>query len=220
MADNGELGLGNTETPAKRPTEHVKWCFTLNNYTTSDIEALCFILSSQCKHYAFKKEKGKEGTPHLQGYFVLLKKKRLTAVKALGACLNSCHLEVCKGSELENQMYICKEDTSVDCVIYQYGFVKKLSIIKSLKVISELRPFQQVVIDLIEQKNDRTIHWVYDRAGGAGKTSLMKYIDYTKHAICCSSGKDSDIYNLFWNYIDKNKKNVALLNNLAVLVIQ
>lgn len=218
MAQTTQGEIGNTEISPKRPNDNVRWCFTLNNYTTEDIEALGFILSSVCKQYAFKKELGKEGTPHLQGFFTLLKKKRLTAIKALGDCLNRCHLEVCKGSNLDNQLYVCKEDTSVDCIIYQHGFIKNLSIIKSLKVITELRPFQQQVLELIEQKNDRIIHWVYDQAGGKGKTSLMKYIDYHKHAICCSSGKDSDIYNLFWNYIEKDKKNVSLLNNLDCFV--
>lgn len=218
MAQEPHGGVGNTETPPIRTKENINWCFTLNNYSTEDITSICFILSEVCKRYAFKKEKGAEGTHHLQGFFVLLKKKRLTAIKALGDCLNRCHLEICKGSELENQMYICKEETSIDCMIYQYGFIKKLNIIKSLKLITELRPFQQQVLDLIEQKNDRIIHWVYDQAGGTGKTSLMKYIDYHKHAICCSSGKDSDIYNLFWNYIEKDKKKVNLLNNLDCFV--
>jgi len=218
MAQENNGGVGNTETPPKRPKENKRWCFTLNNYTTKDIEALCFILQSACLKYAFKKEKGQEGTHHLQGFFVLNKKKRLTAIKALGDCLNRCHLEICKGSDLDNELYVCKADTSIDCIVYQYGYIKKLNIIQSLKIISELRPFQKLVLECIDTKDDRTIHWVYDREGGKGKTSLMKYIDYHKHAICCSGGKDSDIYNLFWNYIEKDKKNVNLLNNLDCFV--
>jgi len=218
MALENTGAIGNTDIAPKRPKENKRWCFTLNNYTTDDIVALGFILQAECSKYAFKKEKGKEGTNHLQGYFVLNKKRRLTAIKALGDSLNRCHLEICKGSDLENELYICKQDTSIDCVIYQYGYIKQLNLIQSLKVITELRPFQKLVMECIDIKDDRKIHWVFDAEGGKGKTQLMKYIDYHKHAICCSGGKDSDIYNLFWNYIGGKAKNVGALNNLDCFV--
>ena len=207
--------LGNTETQSH--SQHIHWCFTYNNYALNELIALEILLKELCKCYAFKKELGKEGTPHLQGFLTLLKKTTLIGLKTY-KLLSTFHWEVRKGNELENILYICKEDTSVDEIIYQYGFIKKLNIIKSLIVIKELRPFQQDIINLLSLKDDRKIHWVYDPEGCKGKTSIMKYIDYYYNAICCSSGKDSDIYNLFWNYIDEDKKNVLLLNNLDCFV--
>lgn len=207
--------LGNTETQARN--QHINWCFTFNNYALNDLTDLEIVLKELCKCYAFKKEVGKEGTPHLQGFLTLLKKTTLAGLKKHNI-LSTLHFEVRKGSEIENILYVCKEETAVDNVIYQYGFVKELHIVKSLNVIKELRPFQQDIVNLLRLKDDRTIHWIYDSKGNAGKTSIMKYIHHHYYAICCSSGKDSDIYNLFWNYIGKDEKNVLLLNNLDCFI--
>jgi len=208
-------GLGNTETQPQ--VQHIKWCFTYNNYELDDIKKIEEVLTLLCKCYCFKKEIGAEGTNHLQGHITLLKKCCLNGLKKHDI-FSKFHWEVKKGSEIENDIYICKSETSLDNVIYQYGYIKKLHIIQPLKLITILRPFQQQVIDLINKKDDRTIHWIYDETGFSGKTQLMKYIAYYYNSICCSSGKDSDIYNLFWNYIDGKEKNVILLNNLDCFI--
>lgn len=207
--------LGNTETQSR--SQHIYWTFTFNNYGLDDLEIFVALLKELCKCYAFKKEKGKEGTPHLQGFLTLLKKTTLIGLKK-HKILSTLHWEVRKGSEMENIIYVCKEETSVDNIIYQYGYVKKLEIIKELILIKDLRPFQQRIIDLLDENNDRRINWVYDQTGSAGKTQLIKYIEHYYNSICCSGGKNADIFNLFWNYIDEDKKNIKLLNNLKCFV--
>jgi len=207
--------LGNTETQPHN--QHTRWIFTYNNYELSVLNDFEIVLKSICKCYCFKRELGKEGTNHLQGHLTLLKKTTLLGLKK-HLILSTLHWEVKKGSEIENDMYVCKEDTVVDGVIYQHGYIKKLNIIKNLILITVLRPFQQTIINLIPLKNDRKIIWIYDREGGKGKTSIMKYIDYYYNSICCSNGKDTDIYNLFWNYIGKDKKNNNLLNGLDCFI--
>jgi len=48
------------------------WCFTLNNYTEEERDAL---RSLKCKYIVFGYERGEEGTPHLQGYVHLSTQK-------------------------------------------------------------------------------------------------------------------------------------------------
>lgn len=56
------------------------FCFTINNYDDSDIEA---VRNMDCQYVIFGYEVGKSGTPHLQGYMELKKKKRFTTLKKL-----------------------------------------------------------------------------------------------------------------------------------------
>ena len=41
------------------------WCFTLNNYSVEEEET---IRNAPCAYMLFGRERGDEGTPHLQGY--------------------------------------------------------------------------------------------------------------------------------------------------------
>lgn len=79
------------------------WVFTINNYTDAHED----ILKSLDSHYLLY---GKElapttGTPHLQGYIQLKKKKRRTALVKLIACF----WEVAKGDVPSQDIY-CKKD--------------------------------------------------------------------------------------------------------------
>ena len=60
----------------------VNWCFTLNNWNDQEYQRL---LEEPSYYTVIGKEKGKEETPHLQGYIQLKSKKRLTALKKVCA---------------------------------------------------------------------------------------------------------------------------------------
>lgn len=79
------------------------WCFTINNYTDSDIET---ITSWPYKYVIYGKETGEQGTPHLQGYVCFDAKKRLAAMKKLHA---TAHWEMAKGNSEQNIAYCSKE---------------------------------------------------------------------------------------------------------------
>lgn len=82
------------------------WCFTINNYTTEDIAC---IAGWDVVYVIHGKETGESGTPHLQGYVVVGKTARLTAMKKLHA---TAHWEVAKGSSEQNITY-CSKDGNV-----------------------------------------------------------------------------------------------------------
>ena len=79
------------------------WCFTLNNYTDEEYENL---LKCDYGYIIIGKEKGKEGTPHLQGYVQLEKKQRLPALKKINP---RAHWEAAKGSPEDNKKYCSKD---------------------------------------------------------------------------------------------------------------
>lgn len=85
------------------------WCFTLNNYTAGD-EAVCAVVG--CVYLIYGREVGANGTPHLQGYVYFANAKTFNAVKNLLPA--GCHLEVSKGSSLQNKEYCSKDGDFVE----------------------------------------------------------------------------------------------------------
>nr|QTE03427.1 MAG: replication-associated protein [Psittacidae CRESS-DNA-virus sp.] len=88
----------------------LSWTFTLNNYSDDEVTKFTSWLSVECSYAIFGKEVGANGTPHLQGYFKLLRQRRLSALKSN---LDSrAHYEVAKGSAWSNKIY-CSKDGNV-----------------------------------------------------------------------------------------------------------
>lgn len=65
------------------------------------------------------------------------------------------------------------------------------------KIEIELRPWQQVLVDLVTQPaDDRTIHWVYDPKGSAGKSTIAKVL-CANHGAILLSGKYADMFHAY-----------------------
>lgn len=93
--------------------QSLRWVFTLNNYGESDVES---ILSGvdQClyRYVIIGREVGAQGTPHLQGYLELSKKKTLGGVKKLQPCFGRAHWEPARGTVSQNIAYCSKDGQS------------------------------------------------------------------------------------------------------------
>lgn len=79
------------------------WTFTINNYTDKDVNA-CKALTHKYLIVGF--EKGEQGTPHIQGYVTM---KSPTSFNSMKAKLINAHLEVAKGSAIQNRNYCSKD---------------------------------------------------------------------------------------------------------------
>lgn len=84
------------------------WCFTLNNYTQEEYDA---IIAMDAKYYVVGKEVGAEGTPHLQGFVSLHVNHRLTAVKRY---CSRAHWELAKGTATQNFTYCSKDGDFIE----------------------------------------------------------------------------------------------------------
>ncbi len=102
---------------AKRESKsHRSWCFTWNNYNDDNVKHINTLFKNICKKYIFQEEKGKDGTPHLQGVVCLKQAKSFVTVKELIG--KEVHLEVCKNFK-NSWKYCCKEE-SRNGLIYSY----------------------------------------------------------------------------------------------------
>jgi len=118
-----------------------RWCWTLNNYGDDIADVLEQI---DATYMVFGRECGESGTKHLQGYFVLPRKKQLGGVKKL---IPGAHFEIARGTHKEASDY-CKKDGD---------FLERGTYEESQKVVwSEIR-------DLIKKGDMDTIADKYPR---------------------------------------------------------
>lgn len=89
------------------------WCFTLNNPTISDAEALQCLITDQRLNFLFASlETGESGTPHYQGYLELKRHKLRTTVKNMLPA--NPHLETRSGTAQEALIYCLKDVNPTD----------------------------------------------------------------------------------------------------------
>ena len=80
------------------------WCFTLNNYTQTDLDRLSSPING-VQYLVYGKEVGASGTPHLQGTVCFQSRKRLSQViQSIG----QCHCTVTRF--LSQSIEYCKKD--------------------------------------------------------------------------------------------------------------
>lgn len=84
------------------------WCFTVNNFTSEEVEALR--ASEGHTYLVFGREVGEKGTPHLQGYVYYPTLKSLKQMKSLQA---RAHWERQRGTPEQAALY-CKKDNDFE----------------------------------------------------------------------------------------------------------
>lgn len=174
--NNAKSGNTIQISPAKR------WCFTLNNYTTEELDTIKNISSNSSKYWIIGFEVGESGTPHLQGYIEFKDKIRPFNVMPI----NRIHWEKSKGTRTQNYVYCTKEG---------HFIINGIETVP-IETIETLRPWQQSLWDLFNTKPDqRTIHWIHEPEGGIGKSSFVRYVCAKREDAIVLSGKGADIKN-------------------------
>lgn len=98
--------------PPPKDTPALRWCFTWNNYTPRDVCDVEEFAKDHCSYLIYGKEKGKEGTPHLQGFFRLQSRMSLTRLKVLLG--KHPHFEKAVADDAKNIEYCSKEGEFVE----------------------------------------------------------------------------------------------------------
>lgn len=103
-----------------RETPKVNYCFTLNNFTEFEKNDAIRFIQSHCKYGIFQSETGESGTPHLQGYFQLSKKNRMSWLKSTFSA--RAHYECAKGTWEQNKDYCSKEEARMPGTeVFEHG---------------------------------------------------------------------------------------------------
>lgn len=214
--DSGSSGVfGNTRentttVSKKRISPAKRWLFTINNpckhlgpdgtdgpsegvdVGTSPEEImkdLATYFRERSISYIFQYEKGEEGTPHLQGY--VESKIRIRPLMKFSDLPKAFSWRLAKGDKRSNIAYCSKEETQV----LKPLFSMDLRPPRPVNLIDPNRLWQKEILNIISNDaDDRTIHWYWERKGGAGKTSFTKYL-VLEHAAALTGGKGADIKN-------------------------
>lgn len=121
---------------------------------------------------------------HLQGYLQFEHKTRPFSL----SLPKTVHWEAAKGSPAANYTYCSKEGK-----FEAWGTVKMHAPEPPLKLLTEPRPWQAEVLTMVaEEPDDRTIVWLWEPTGNAGKSALSKLLCAKHGAIVCA-GKAADM---------------------------
>ena len=165
-SSNSSIGGVILEPPnGKQISPSLRWCLTLNNYTSEEVEEFSSIVRQYCRYGIVGYEQGEEGTPHLQGYIEFKTKKRPMSIFGN----KRIHWEKAKGNRKVNYEYCFKEKKL--CLLWPH--------VVPIKTIDmdQLKDWQLNILDEIkEEPDDRTIHWLWSSEGGVGKTTFLKYL--------------------------------------------
>jgi len=83
------------------------FCFTLNNYVEEeDVPRISAWCEEEAKYWIIGREVGDSGTPHLQGYFSLRRRRSFLYVRS--KLSNRCHIESSRGTARQNREYCSK----------------------------------------------------------------------------------------------------------------
>lgn len=116
------------------------WCFTVNNFTENDIE---LIKNWKFNYLIFGKEKGENGTPHLQGYLQTVGRFRISGMKKFH---QTAHWEPAKGSCADNQKYCSKEGDVTELGNPVIKGKKKCDIVDCVKMTLN-KDYTQSIVD-------------------------------------------------------------------------
>lgn len=186
QSDIGMIGNSEAIMPEESETKDdfraYAYHFVINNYTDAQISALRTLCKTEAKKYIFGFEIAPTtGTPHIQGYFEFKNMRWRNALKKrIGY---NGRMEKAKSGIDANYVYCGKTG----------NFESNVKQAVPLKLITELRDWQQHILTIVESEpDDRTIHWFWEPTGKIGKSVFTKYLCALHGAQICA-GKAADM---------------------------
>jgi len=174
----------------KQGIERKFWAFTMFNFLEIKATIVAY-LEKNCVKWTIGIEKcPTTGNEHLQGYFELKKKMRLTSIQNKPVTWSK--LAPTYSGEYDNDKY-CSKDGNL------FSKFPKDKVPVEILLKSELRPFQRDLEKIVLQKaDDRKIIWITDEDGQHGKSKFSKYLIHHHGAVYITEGKKNDIINIVY----------------------
>lgn len=141
----------------QRRALHRAYCYTINNYTEADLEA---VRNLRCEYKIYGKEVGANGTPHLQCYSYWKNPKLFSALKKQ---LPRAHIEPARGTAADNRKYCSKDgDFCEEGSLPKQG--KRTDIAKMWEMIVDGKTDAEIVEDVgpsfaLHRKRLRDMDW-------------------------------------------------------------
>lgn len=151
--------------------------FTLSAKFCEDRFILEKNLQLWAKKWCFQKEQGDTGYVHWQGRLSLIKKTRPDTFYGkikVNEVLKHARFRQTTNENVKNNFYVLKEDTRIDGPWNEED--KARYIPRQVRECPNLRPFQQHIVDSVEDWDTRTINVVYCQSGNNGKSILSSYL--------------------------------------------
>lgn len=109
-------------------------------------------------------------------------------------------------SDLKRCMQLIQEGTSVDelllteptALTHTRGLRDMERVVKRNRardqfMVSDLRPWQSKIMDMLSSQSDRQVLWVCDPTGNSGKTYLSNVLEFKHNFQCFTGGKFADL---------------------------
>lgn len=189
-------------------------CLTLNNYDGTEVPLLQGW--KVIKYGVIGKEVGESGTPHLQGYLEFKQSVQFDAIKRK---LPRAHIFKRKCKVAERAAAYCKkgEQTKQEwkeegpygpnfgrgASFDEWGTISQPVGKKAKEPVKELPAYsfdlelykwqQELYQELQQEPDDRTIRWLWEPDGGAGKTKFQKWLHCHLPGVLVLCGKATDM---------------------------
>lgn len=221
FSDSGSSGSDGSK--AKRCNAAKNWCFTWNNYPSDweqQFRDRLFVIDALV---AGKEIGEKKETPHIQGYLQLAEKQRPIEYLKLPKEIS---WRAAKGTAAENKAYCSKGEQphqewkeqgingpnwGKNAEVVEWGDLPQLKPKKKYTIDLELRPWQEKALAILndQMEDDRTIWFLWEPKGRAGKTKFQKWYELQKfRPTLVLSGKAADMKNGIVEYMESNKGDI------------
>lgn len=165
------------------------WCFTFNNPSPTDTEAVIDHAAVSDAHYVIQEETGANGTPHLQGFVYF---RNQVSFNTLRQWDNRIHWE--RTASVTASVRYCSDPQKRTGRIWSRGYNVSH---RDLRIIDRhnLYDWQQELLQELDGQPDmRRVVWYVDVQGGCGKTALCRYlVKHVAFTMFVSSGSGKDI---------------------------
>jgi len=110
--------------PSPNTSRSFHWCFTLNNYVEEeDVPRITTWCEEEAKYWIIGRETGESGTPHLQGYVSL--RRRRTFAYVSSKLSSRAHISRAAGTARQNRTYCSKDGNFIEGGVLDEGRVRK-----------------------------------------------------------------------------------------------